>query len=506
MARILRRRVAQMPKVASSRRNLASEINQYLKLGMTAQQIIEKMIPDDPSVTPEMMDPIFDMMARRQGATAPLAERVARARQLAGIQEKQPLSEVATLSSQDVAAPPAPSPGAAAFTPEQIQNMSDTIAAEQAMGVALDAAMSERPLSALVKSTAPLSDEQLRSESVARLAADAVPTSQLVSDAIGSDVDPLDVSGINIDPLGGDVGAQKAQAKAKVSQSIQEAQIAENAAQLKSSFRQMYNAIKEGSGMYDFADNVQRAVPLFLRAAQASKASGDDVRLLQTIIRKSVREAELADKQAGRTFKQEQFDAKVEETKRKERVEAKAEELKWENKNDFQNKKTKDALRVAQEKGKQTRLNKKTRATPATSQEQMLGKGTALDANKKIAAAQADKEKSKKNLEAGLKDPRIAKLVELNDKGGLTELKELTDAEVKRLLPIYRLIGEIEASDEIIKIQTAREKAAREQMANRAGIDRVDQEQTGANKSTRTRTPEEIKALGAEAAGVFPSE
>ena len=85
MARILRRRVAQMPKVASSRRNLASEINQYLKLGMTAQQIIEKMIPDDPSITPEMMDPIIDLMARRQGATAPLAERVAEARQFGGI-------------------------------------------------------------------------------------------------------------------------------------------------------------------------------------------------------------------------------------------------------------------------------------------------------------------------------------------------------------------------------------------------------------------------------------
>ena len=53
MARILRRRVAQMPKVASGRRNLASEINQYLKLGLNAGQIIEKIIPDDPKTTPE---------------------------------------------------------------------------------------------------------------------------------------------------------------------------------------------------------------------------------------------------------------------------------------------------------------------------------------------------------------------------------------------------------------------------------------------------------------------
>ena len=106
MARILRRRVIQMPKVASGRRNLASEINQWLKLGLNAGQIIEKMIPDDPSVTPEMMDPVFDMMARRQGATAPLAERVARARQLAGIQEKQPSPEVPKSPSQGLGAPP----------------------------------------------------------------------------------------------------------------------------------------------------------------------------------------------------------------------------------------------------------------------------------------------------------------------------------------------------------------------------------------------------------------
>ena len=55
MARILRRRVAQMPKVASGRRNLASEINQYLKLGLNAQQIIEKMIPDDPTMSKGQM-------------------------------------------------------------------------------------------------------------------------------------------------------------------------------------------------------------------------------------------------------------------------------------------------------------------------------------------------------------------------------------------------------------------------------------------------------------------
>lgn len=495
MARILRRRVVQMPKVASGRRNLASEINQWLKLGLNAGQIIEKIIPDDPSITPEMMDPVFDMMARRQGATAPLAERVARARQLAGIQEKQPSSEVPKPPSQGLGAPPAPSPGAAA--PQQYLRpppMDASVAGVPMAKVVSPEDMESTPTRAnresLIAQAVQSGDTQEQAaewaDSMLRSEAEALATRDAATEA--------------------ERAQAKSQAKAKVSQSIQEAQIAENAAQLKSSFRQMYNAIKEGSGMYDFADNVQRAVPLFFRAAQASKASGDDVRLLQTIIRKSVREAELADKQAGRMFKQKQFDAKVKETKRREKVEADAEKLEWENKNDFQDKKTKDALRVAQEKGKQTRLNKKTRATPATSQEQMLGKGTALDANKKIAAAQADKEKSKKNLEAGLKDPRIAKLVELNDKGGLTELKKLTDAEVKRLLPIYRLIGEIEASDEIIKIQTAREKAAREQMANRAGIDRVDQGQTGANKSTRTRTPEEIKALGAEAAGVFPSE
>ena len=502
MARILRRRVAQMPKVASSRRNLASEINQYLKLGMTAQQIIEKMIPDDPSVTPEMMDPIFDMMARRQGATAPLAERVARARQLAGIQEKQSPSEVVTPPSQVVAASPAPSPRAAVppkseffptlgVDPEQ-QKFSDDFRAARRSSMPTE----EKIRFAATPGTSP----EARREMVQQIALDifggagrptpgpgfdGAITANSPEDAMAqaealverAEMAQLEEQGSAEMQSGLQAMARaKSQAKAEVSQSIQEAQIAENAEQLKSSFRQMYNAIKEGSGMYDFADNVQRAVPLFLRAAQASKASGDDVRLLQTIIRKSVREAELADKQAERTFKQEQFDAKVEETKRKEDVAADVAELEWGNKNDFQDKKTADALRVAQEKGRQIRRNKMTRGTPATSQEQMLGKSTALDANKKIAAEEAKKIENEKELETALKDPRIAKLIKPNGRGGFTALKKLDDHERKRLLPIYRLVGKIQGNDDIIKFQTAREKAAREQMANRADIDAIDRE------------------------------
>ena len=501
MARILRRRVVQMPKVASGRRNLASEINQWLKLGLNAQQIIEKIIPDDPSVTPEMMDPVFDMMARRQGATAPLAERVARARQLAGIQEKQPSPEVPKSPSQGLGAPPRTPPGAAAIRANRAAS------AQALLDIAGGGEILERgqPVdpSAILEITAEPEEDPIQSRGY-RIRDDTYfdqntpagprPGRELM---VISDPDRLNPysrgegRGIRLDAAiraGAEDKAfdraedaimareSKAKAKAEVSQSIQEAQIAENAAQLKSSFRQMYNAIKEGSGMYDFADNVQRAVPLFLRAAQASKASGDDVRLLQTIIRQSVRKAELADKQAGRTFKQKQFDAKVEETKRKEGVEADAEKLEWENKNDFQDKKTKDALRVAQEKGRQTRLNKKTRGTPATSQEQMLGKSTALDANKKIAAEEAKKIENKKELETLLKDPRIAKLIKPNNKGGFTALKKLDNHERKRLLPVYRLVGKIQGNDDIIKIQTAREKAAREQMANRADIDAIDRE------------------------------
>ena len=318
MARILRRRVAQMPKVASSRRNLASEINQYLKLGMTAQQIIEKMIPDDPSITPEMMDPIFDLMAKAQ--PKPLAQRAAGAQQLAGsmlgqapaIPVGQSPSEVVTSPSQVVAASPASSPRAAApLKPEQLP--------PRATGQRLAAIQQTSPVSDLIDQAARIAatnadfteiDEfkDLRDE-IAIIFNDEFDSQNMYGDAdvaIAETVQKLRDESVALpppEPVPEPKATAKATAKAKVSQSIQEAQIADNAEQLKSSFRQMYNAIKEGSGMYDFADNVQRAVPLFLRAAQASKASGDDVRLLQTIIRKSVREAELADKQAGRTFR-----------------------------------------------------------------------------------------------------------------------------------------------------------------------------------------------------------
>ena len=326
MARILRRRVAQMPKVASGRRNLASEINQYLKLGLNAQQIIEKMIPDDPSVTPEMMGPIFDMMALRQGATAPLAQRAAGVQQIAGgmmgqppaIPVGQPSSEVATLSSQDVAASPAPSPGAAVppkseffptlgVDPEQ-QKFSDDFRSVR---------RSSMPTGEKIRFAAtPGTSPEARREMVQQIALDifggagrptpergfdGAITANTPEDAMAqaealverAEMAQLEEQGSAEMQSGLQAMARaESQAKAEVSQSIQEAQIAENAAQLKSSFRQMFNAIREGSGMYDFAGNVEKAVPLFLRAAQASKASSDDIQLFKLFAQKTIREGE----------------------------------------------------------------------------------------------------------------------------------------------------------------------------------------------------------------------
>ena len=69
MARILRRRIARHTPSAMSRRDTASEINQWLKLGLTAAQIGEKLIPDDPTMTKEQMHAII--RARMAGADAP---------------------------------------------------------------------------------------------------------------------------------------------------------------------------------------------------------------------------------------------------------------------------------------------------------------------------------------------------------------------------------------------------------------------------------------------------
>ena len=330
MARILRRRVVQTPKVASGRRNLASEINQWLKLGLNAQQIIEKMIPDDPSVTPEMMDPVFDMMARRQGATAPLAERVDRAKRLVSgapgqapaIPVGQPSPEVPKSPSQGLGAPPRTPPGAAVppkseffptlgVDPEQ-QKFSDDFRSVRRSSMPTE----EKIRFAATPGTSP----EARREMVRQIALDifggagrptpgrgfdGAITANSLEDAMAqaealverAEMAQLEEQGSaemqsGLQAMARAKAKTKAQAKAEVSQSIQEAQIAENAEQLKSSFRQMFNAIKEGSGMYDFADNVQRAVPLFLRAAQASKASSDDIQLFKLFARKAIREGE----------------------------------------------------------------------------------------------------------------------------------------------------------------------------------------------------------------------
>lgn len=69
MARILRRRIARHTPSAMSRRDTASEINQWLKLGLNAAQIGEKLIPDDPTMTKEQMHAII--RARMAGTDAP---------------------------------------------------------------------------------------------------------------------------------------------------------------------------------------------------------------------------------------------------------------------------------------------------------------------------------------------------------------------------------------------------------------------------------------------------
>ena len=103
MARILRRRIARHTPSAMSRRDTASEINQWLKLGLTAAQIGERLIPDDPTMTKEQMHAII--RARMAGADAPpsAARRVVDA----AIEEYKPLSQTGpTLSGAPAGAPP----------------------------------------------------------------------------------------------------------------------------------------------------------------------------------------------------------------------------------------------------------------------------------------------------------------------------------------------------------------------------------------------------------------
>ena len=472
MARILRRRIARHTPSAMSRRDTASEINQWLKLGLTAAQIGERLIPDDPTMTKEQMHAII--RARMAGADAPpsAARRVVDAAIEDYISPGQPAAGVA---SSQASPTPRLTPSAAPVPPA-------TLGLAERIGpldyaptrVQVEERADQIARSALYDAARDLDDGS--AEALARFGEGVIPSpGQAEAQA---EMELADVLGTS-PPEVAAVEPGSPQAQAVANDTIKELAVeAPKAATSADEVIAMYDKLVEASGPRGFferlgfgmgarMDAVNKAFLTNLnKSPLAREGSGAELRAATALVLQKAKKAEAARRRAALR------EARSLEWENKQA----AKKLDWENKNDFQDKKTKDQLRVAQAKGYQTRLNKRTRATPATSQEQMLGKGTALDANKKIAAEEAKKIENERELETALKDPRIAKLVKLNDKGGLTELKELADNEVKRLLPIYRLIGKIQGNDEVIKIQTAREKAAREQMANRADIDAIDRE------------------------------
>ena len=472
MARILRRRIARHTPSAMSRRDTASEINQWLKLGLTAAQIGERLIPDDPTMTKEQMHAII--RARMAGADAPpsAARRVVDAAIEDYISPGQPAAGVA---SSQASPTPRLTPSAAPVPPA-------TLGLAERIGpldyaptrVQVEERADQIARSALYDAARDLDDGS--AEALARFGEGVIPCpGQAEAQA---EMELADVLGTS-PPEVAAVEPGSPQAQAVANDTIKELAVeAPKAATSADEVIAMYDKLVEASGPRGFferlgfgmgarMDAVNKAFLTNLnKSPLAREGSGAELRAATALVLQKAKKAEAARRRAALR------EARSLEWENKQA----AKKLDWENKNDFQDKKTKDQLRVAQAKGYQTRLNKRTRATPATSQEQMLGKGTALDANKKIAAEEAKKIENERELETALKDPRIAKLVKLNDKGGLTELKELADNEVKRLLPIYRLIGKIQGNDEVIKIQTAREKAAREQMANRADIDAIDRE------------------------------
>ena len=478
MARILRRRVAQMPKVASGRRNLASEINQYLKLGLNAQQIIEKMIPDDPSVTPEMMDPIFDMMALRQGATAPLAQRAAGVQQIAGsmlgqtpaIPVGQPSSEVAKPPSQGLAASPAPSPGAAVppkseffptlgVDPEQ-QKFSDDFRSVRRSSMPTG----EKIRFAATPGTSP--EALVERAEMAQLEEQGSAEMQ---------------SGLQA------MARAKSQAKAEVSQSIQEAQIAENAEQLKSSFRQMFNAIKEGSGMYDFAGNVEKAMPLFLRAAQASKASSGDVKLLLAYTRKVAQDERIAADETSRKARDKLARDQMAATgaNLQTRIDAQVDMAKI---------RYDDAIKKIRFDHEQRRDTQNSPRSPAVSNKDVVNRRTLGNINKIEADAKAVVQRMEGQIEAQRKNPAIAKLIYKKD--GKWEIDRSTSSNERVLTEagVDKMYGTLLGALNVLE-STKVPKGDLEKW--------LDGATPGASKPAKPRTPEEIKAFEAKAAGVF---
>tara|TARA_R100000655_G_scaffold88998_2_gene129479 strand:- start:1752 stop:2822 length:1071 start_codon:yes stop_codon:yes gene_type:complete len=282
----------------------------------------------------------------------------------------------------------------------------------------------------------------------------------------------------------------KSQAKAEVSQSIQEAQIAENAEQLKSSFRQMFNAIKEGSGMYDFAGNVEKAMPLFFRAAQASKASGDDVKLLLAYMRKVAQDERISADETSRKARDKLTRDQMAATKTnlQTRIDAQV---------DMAKTKYNNAINKIRFDHKQRRTTQDSPRSAAVSNKDVVNRRTLGNINKIEAEAKATAQRMEGQIEAQRKNPAIAKLIYKKDgkweidRSTSSNERVLTEAGVDKMYGT--LLGALNVLESVKTPKADLEKW-------------LDGATPSASKPARTRTPEEMEALGAKAAGVFQSK
>ena len=293
---------------------------------------------------------------------------------------------------------------------------------------------------------------------------------------------------VRTEPLATQKPEARAKAKAEVSQSIQEAQIAENAEQLKSSFRQMFNAIKEGSGMYDFAGNVEKAMPLFLRAAQASKASSGDVKLLLAYTRKVAQDERIAADETSRKARDKLARDQMAATgaNLQTRIDAQVDMAKI---------RYDDAIKKIRFDHEQRRDTQNSPRSPAVSNKDVVNRRTLGNINKIEADAKAVVQRMEGQIEAQRKNPAIAKLIYKKD--GKWEIDRSTSSNERVLTEagVDKMYGTLLGALNVLE-STKVPKGDLEKW--------LDGATPGASKPAKPRTPEEIKALGKQAGGVFP--
>lgn len=466
MARILRRRIARHTPSAMSRRDTASEINQWLKLGLNAAQIGEKLIPDDPTMTKEQMHAII--RARMAGAEAPpSAEKQYVLGQIPG-QPAAGSTPPQTLPTPRLTPSAAPVvPAIQAPTQEQIERQADQVARKALADAAFNASLADTgagQTAAAYAEGATLTPEQEMVQAEREIIEGRKTPLELLIEA-----DP-EAAAVQPESLEALVEAARPESlKARAEAAMKRLAVeAPSTATSADQVIDMYDKLVEASGPRGFferlgfgmgarMDAVNKAFMANLnKSPLARKGSGAELRAATALVLQEARRVE-AQRRRGHDIailderalnKEEEAAAAV---ARKVDAEARAADefdRRWALKYDFADKKYgRDVALI----GKRAAAKR-----PRTPSIEIADRQGLNDARKKASKARTLLGQNKAQRKALLKKRKVAALATLNKDGGIDVSKEsLTNSEKKVLQELWLVQFAIEAGDEDITRLTA---------------------------------------------------